>query len=90
MFLISAIKNRRAIENGQSIETGNTWHTRHVTNTNKNKTEHRKKMSTMDPTKKTALNPDTCEKLAVPTSYTVTNIDKSGKQSVIEEIIKST
>ena len=35
-------------------------------------------MSTTDTTKN-AFNPDACEKLAVPISYTVTNIDKSGK-----------
>ena len=37
-------------------------------------------MSTTDTTK-TALNPDAREKLTVPTSYTVTNIDKSGKKN---------
>ena len=51
---------------------------RHMTNTNKNKTQHRKMMSTTDTTN-TALNPDSRKKLALPTSYTVTNIDKSGK-----------
>jgi hypothetical protein len=49
-----------------------------MTNTKKSKTQHRKKMSTTDTTKN-AFNPDACEKLAVPISYTVTNIDKSGK-----------
>jgi hypothetical protein len=51
---------------------------RHMTNKNKNKTQHRKKMSTTHTTK-TTLNPDAREQLAVPTSYTVTNIDKSCK-----------
>jgi hypothetical protein len=43
-----------------------------MTKTNKNKTQHRKKMSTTDTTKD-HLEP------RCPTSYTVTNIDKSCK-----------
>jgi hypothetical protein len=39
---------------------------------------------------KTALNPDAREKLAVPTSYTVTNIDKSGKNIISDRGKKKT
>jgi hypothetical protein len=48
ILLINARINRRAIENGQFRETGNIWHTIHLTNTNKNKAQHRKKMSITD------------------------------------------
>ena len=51
---------------------------RHMTNTNKNKTQHRKTWAQRTQPK-TAFNTDAREKLTVPTSYTVTNIDKSGK-----------
>ena len=50
-----------------------TWRTQTKT---KHNTEKRWAQRTPS---KTAFNPDAREKLAVPTSYTVTNIDKSGK-----------
>ena len=56
-----------------TFRTQNTWRTQTKT---KHNTEKRWAQRTP---LKTALNPDAREKLAVHISYTVTNIDKSGK-----------
>ena len=53
--------------------TQDTWRTQTKTKHNTEKTRAQRTPL------QTALNPDPREKLAVPTSYTVTNIDKSGK-----------
>ena len=60
---------------------------RHMTNTNKNKTQTEKRWVQRTPLT-TALNPDAREKLAVSTSYTVTNIDKSGKHLLGDRVKK--
>ena len=55
--------------------TQDTW--RRQTKHTKNNTTQKIDRAQLTP-QKTALNPDAREKLAVPISYTVTNIDRSG------------
>jgi hypothetical protein len=61
------------MDNPEKLATQDTWRTQTKT---KHNTEKRWAQRTP---LKIVLNPDAREKLAVPTSYTVTNIDKSCK-----------